>query len=432
MRKLNTRAAIALAVVSAFLAIAPGAMAADPGTVEFTGTTETYMPTSPTITWMTWGGFSSAQCQLSKLGSSPSTPYPSTNCTTVLPNAPTVNSTSAPAVTSYSWDLSTLAGGDGIYRVTYTAAFTSYPAVTATRDFVVDTVTPTITASAPTGVTNDNTPQISYQPQDANLDRTECAMDPVDPLNAAEYSVCPASPFSTAPLADGDHKIYIVAYDKLGRLAVVVKGFTIDATGPAIIVTGLSEGEVLTSAWPPLSVSTSDPGTGVMSSSCNYDSNAPTDCGNSGFLNAPLPDGPHRLNVVATDVIGNVSTRTINFTIDTSGGLKQGLIAPRTAKFGVKRGKLKSGKYATTLTVSFAMPAGSTATSCSGSAKLSAAFKKKQLASASPKFKQSGAKCVGTAKLKLSKKFKGKKLLLKLAYKSGPIKAFTLSGTSKL
>ncbi|MGH2959386.1 MAG: Ig-like domain-containing protein [Solirubrobacterales bacterium] len=432
MRFHKVRTPIALAVISAFLAIVPVASAADGDVVFYpSAATTIYLPSAPTLTWAGFGAISSADCALARISPSPATLFSPAACSPAG-NGPTVDTTAAPTQTSYTWNTSPMISADGHYRATYSPDFVSAPDVIATRDFVIDTVSPVVTANAPTGVTNDNTPQISYLSQDTNLDRTECAVDPVDPLDPAEYSVCPASPFSLPALADGEHKIYVVAYDKIERLSATVKVFTVDATGPAINLTGLSEGEVLTSAWPPISVSSNDPGTGVMNTTCAYDSTAPAECSDSVFLNTPLMDGPHTLNIVATDVAGNVSTRTIHFTIDTSGGLKQGLIAPKTAKFAVKRGKLSGSKYATTFTVSFAMPAGSTATSCSGSAKISAVVKKKQIGSASAKFKQSGSKCVATAKTKLSKKFKGKKLALTIAYKSGPIKAFTLRGSGKL
>lgn len=433
MRNLNARAPIAIAIISAFLALAPGALAAEPGEVEFypSAATTVYVPSAPAITWAAFGAITSANCGLTRIIPTAATLFSPASCSSGG-NAPVVDATAAPTQTSYSWNTSSMVSADGHYRVTYSPTFTAFPALNVTRDFVIDTVSPTISASAPTGVTNDNTPQLSYLSQDTNLDRTECAVDPVDPLDPEAYSVCPESPFSLSTLADGEHKIYLVAYDKIARLTVTVKVFTVDATGPAINVAGLSEGEVLTSAWPPISVSSNDPGTGVMGTTCAYDATAPTDCSDSVFLNAPLPDGPHTLSIVATDVAGNVSTRTIRFTIDTTGGLKQGLVAPKSAKFAVKRGKLSGSKYATTLTATFAMPAGSTATSCSGSAKISVVVKKKQIGSASAKFKKSGSKCVATAKTNLSKKFKGKKLALTIAYKSGPIKAFTLRGISKL
>lgn len=408
-------------------------MAANPGDVEFTpGGPTLYLLTAPSINWAAYGALTGATCQFTRTNAPTSTPFPTTSCGAVVANAPVVNTASAPTFTAYAWNTAPLVSGDGAYRVTYTPSFVSFGSPVATRDFVIDSVSPVVTASAPNGVTTDNTPQLGYTMQDVNPDRVECAIDPVDPLDPGSYAVCPPSPYSPPALADGEHTYYVVGYDLAQQLSVAVKVFTVDATGPSILVTGLSEGEILTSAWPPLSVSYSDAGTGAQNATCAYDSNAPTSCNDAGFLNAPLPDGAHTLTVVATDVAGNVSSRVIHFTVDTSGGLTQGLTAPKKAKFAVERGKLSGSKYTARVSMTFAMPAGAPATACKGSAKVRVLVKKKQIGAGSPKFKRSGSACTTTATIKLSKKFKGKKLSIRFAYNSGPIKAFTLSGNARL
>jgi hypothetical protein len=434
----RARLPIALAIISVFMAFASSASAAqDPGTVEFYPPSGTFVLHDPptAILWREFGDFTSATCAVSKLSPTTATPYPAASCATVMSHSPVVDNAAAPSSVGYTWDMTPFATSDGVYRLTYTVNFTSYPPVTATRDFTIDTSDPSLTASAPMGISNDNTPQITYDAVDTNLDWVHCKLDPTDladPNAAATYPVCPASPFSLSPLPDGDHTYYVIARDKAGNADAELLQFTIDATGPAIIVSGVSEGEVLTSAYATISVSTTDAVTGVSSTSCSYDSVAPSGCSDPAFVNPPLADGAHTLHVSATDLAGNVSSRAINFSVDTTGGLKQGLVAPKTAKFTAKRGKLKGTKYPTTVSVSFALAAGAPKTACSGSAKINVLVGKKQIGSASAKFKLIGAKCVATGKPKISKKFKGKKAKIAFAYKSGPIKAFTLYGSAKL
>jgi hypothetical protein len=435
MRKPALCTPIALAVISAFLVFVPAAMAANPGDVEFNPAPSTplYVTSAPSIQWAEYGAIGSASCTLSKISLPTSTLFPTGLCTSGS-HPPVVSSVSGGL--GYLWNTSSMITTDGTYRVTYVANFSTFPQVTVNRDFVVDGTKPVITASAPLGVTTDNTPQVGYSVDDVNPDpdpgATLCAVDPVDPLDAGSYAVCPASPYSLPTLTDGEHKFWVVAYDLAQNLSVAVKNFTIDATGPAITITGLSEGEVLTTAWPSLSVSSTDAGTGVLNTTCAYDATAPTLCSDANFLNTPLPEGAHTLNVVASDVAGNVSRRVIHFTVDTTGGLTQGLVAPKAAKFAVKRGKLKGGKYPTTFTIIFALPVGAPTSGCSGSAKINIVVKKKQIGSASPKFKPTGGKCVATGTAKLASKFKGKKAKIGFAYKNGPIKAFTLYSTGKL
>jgi hypothetical protein len=431
MRKLNVRTPAALAVISAFLAFVPAASAANPGEVEFqpaAGTT-LYSTSAPSIQWAEYGALDSASCTLSKLAPSAATLFPTGSCTGGS-HPPVVSPTSGGL--SYLWNTASLISTDGTYRVTYVATFNAFPQVTVQRDFVVDTIAPFVDATAPNGVTADNTPEVGYTFQDTNPDEVICAVDPVDPEARSSYSTCPGSPYSLPPLSDGEHKFYVVGFDLAQHLSVAVRTFTVDATGPLVTITGLSEGEVLTTAWPPLSVSATDPGTGVFETRCSYDATALTYCSDSNFLNAPLPEGAHTLNVVSTDVAGNVTTRAIHFTVDTSGGLTQGLVAPKTATFKVKRGKLKGAKYATTFTITFSLAPRAPSTACRGSAKINVMVKKKQIGSTSAKFKPTGGKCAATGTAKLSKKYKNKKAKIGFAYKSGPIKAFTLYGSGKL
>lgn len=296
---------------------------------------------------------------------------------------------------------------------------------------------PVVTASAPTGMTTDSTPLVGYTVYDPDfdIDRVLCAVDPVTPINPAVlegFTPCPASPYTLGPLADGSHDFFVVAQDAVGNFGYALRSFATDATGPVITVVGISEGQRLTDAWPPVSVNVSDPGTGVSSTSCAYDSGAPAGCSSSRFVNEPLSDGNHTLNVFASDGAGNVSSHAVRFSVEVPGRWKPSLAPPKKAKFKIKRGKLKGGKYATRLTVAFALPAGSASTSCGGTAKINALVKKKRVAAIRATFKTSGSDCVATAKAKIAKKFKGKKLSLSLAYASGPIRAFTVRGSGKL
>lgn len=300
-----------------------------------------------------------------------------------------------------------------------------------------EAASPVVTASAPTGMTTDSTPLVGYtvQDPDGDIDRVLCAVDPPTPINPsvlAGFTPCPASPYTLSPLPDGNHSFFVVAQDLVGNFGYALRTFATDATGPAITVGGVAEGQRFTDAWLPITVSASDPGTGVASTSCAYDGSTPTGCNSAAFVNQPLLDGQHTLDVVASDHAGNVSSRTVGFSVEVPGRWKPSLAPPKKAKFKVKRGKLKRGKYATRLTVAFRKPVGSTASSCKGSAKLKAQVKKKRVATVRVKFRTTRKSCVATANAKISKRYKGKKLSLKLAYSSGPIRAFTVRGTGKL
>lgn len=294
---------------------------------------------------------------------------------------------------------------------------------------------PVVTISAPSGFTADNTPLAAYTVQEVSLDRVICAVDPPLPIVPgvfAGFTPCPASPYSMSPIPDGSHSYFVVAQDTSGNYGYGLKYFSSDATAPTITVTGLSEGQLVANAWPAVSVTTADPGTGVQAATCAYDAAAPLECNDVGFVSTPLSDGPHTLNVLAVDRAGNASSRAIRFTVEVPGRWKPSLAAPKKAKFSIKRGKLRSGKYASTMAAKFAVPGGSSASSCRGKATIKALAKKKKVGVASVKFKKSGASCLASAKVKVAKKYKGKKLSLTLSYATGPISPFTVKGTAKL
>lgn len=436
MRFLNVvrGAAVALA---ASLALAPAALAGDPGTVEFTSPPDgAYLTYAPSVQWTEYGGLVAApQCKFERTAPSATTIFAAQPCSSGALNAPGQgDQTNFPTSISWNWATSPMVAsyGDGTYKVTFTAYFTSYPDQTATRTFTVDTVDPTVSASAPVGITADNTPEITYSVTDANPGTTFCAVDPDFPASLAEYTACPSSPFSMSPLSDGDHNLWIVHEDLAGNTGSVTKSFSVDATPPEITVTGLSNGQVLTTAQPTINVAAQDAGTGVAQTTCSWDGTAPVGCSDAIFANAVLTDGPHVLEVSSSDVIGNSRTLTITFSVDTTAGLKQGLIAPKSGKFKLKRGKLKRGKYGASVTSTFALPAGGNAKSCSGTAYLRLTLKKRIVASAKVRWKASGASCVATGAPKVPAKFRGKKLTLTLDYKNGPIKAFRISGSAKL
>lgn len=299
-----------------------------------------------------------------------------------------------------------------------------------------DAANPVVTASAPSGMTADPSPWVGYSVQDADGDiaRVLCAVDPppVNPAVLAGFTPCPASPYRLSPLADGNHNFFVVAQDVAGNFGYALRNFSTDATGPAITIGGVAEGQRFTDAWLPITVSASDPGTGVVATSCAYDGATPSGCAAPSFVNQPLLDGEHVLNVAASDHAGNVSSRSVRFSVKVPGRWKPRLTAPKKAKFKIKRGKLKRGKYATRVTVVFAKPSGSTASSCKGSAKIKVLVKKKRVARVRVKFRATRKSCVATAKAKISKRYRGKKLSLKLSYASGPIRAFTVRGTRKL
>ena len=283
-----------------------------------------------------------------------------------------------------------------------------------------------VTASAPNGVTTDNTPQLGYTKPDVNPDRVECTIDPVDPLSPASYTVCPAIRSRRPRSPTASTSCTSSGYDLAQRLSVAVKVFTIDSTGPAITVTGISEGEVIASAWPPISVSwtTAAPErrAGPARTTRQYRQAART----------RLPQRPALRRCAHAQRRRHGSGRQRHHPHGQlhdrhSGGLTSGPCGTEvSAKFAVKSGKLKGAKYPTASRSHSPCPPGSPANASAAEAQGSTSCQEEavgccerevqadQLVSASPPGRRSCRRST-----------RARRLSIVLAYKSGPIKAFT-------
>lgn len=431
MSFLSLRFAGALATFAACLVFAAPAGATNSNnTVSFTSPDDgAVLAAAPTVTWTADGAFQEApDCEVTLAGTG--------SIFNDLCGGSLIGSDYPNGIYNFSWDTTSLIEpeGDGTYTVTFRPAWLNAGgATTFSRTFTVDTVAPTVYADGPSGPINDNTPTVGFIVYDANPGTSYCAVDPADSSDPADYEICPADSFDLAALSDGPHSFWILHRDLAGRIGSASKSFTVDATPPAISVSGVAQGEVLTSAYAAVSVGATDgSGSGLTTLGCWWDDGAVRSCNDTQFVNSVLVDGAHTLHVEATDALGNTATAAIAFSVDTTGGLKQGLAAPKRGSFKLKRGKLRSGKYAVTLTTTFATPAGGAKADCKGTATTRVLLKKKQLTSGKIKWKAAGGKCTATAAVKLKKSYRGKKLTVILDYKNGPIKAFRLSKTLKL
>lgn len=383
----------------------------------------------PSMGWSIVGNIVYADCAFERVTPSPVN-YATPDCGfTPSPGMPDVDLSMAPASFGLSWDVGGMVSMDGTYRLYGDAGFTAIEPASFSRTFTLDSVDPLVAVTGPLGWTNDPTPDVGFSITDANPGTTKCGYDATGPSDPA-LGVCASSPPSLPALADGTHTFWAVHTDLAGNVASASKTFDVDATAPSISITGVAQGQVLEQAMMGVSVEASDAGAGLSALSCAWDGGALGSCTSTDFTSAILADGSHTLTAVASDQLGNTNTQTIAFSVDTTAGIKQGLIAPKTGTFKIKRGALKRGKYAATMTTMFSTPAGGDAKSCSGTAATRVLLKKKQLGSAKVKFKAAGAKCTATSALKLSKKYKGKKLTLVLDYKNGPIKAFRITSRS--
>jgi uncharacterized repeat protein (TIGR01451 family) len=113
----------------------------------------------------------------------------------------------------------------------------------------------------------------------------------------------------TTITAEGDYTLIAMAADTAGNSVRQERRFTIDKTGPAITITGVSDGSIGNSAVTPV-FSATDPHLGTVAVTLN----------DQPFTSGTVitAEGSYTLTVTATDTCGNNSTQTVRFTIDTT------------------------------------------------------------------------------------------------------------------
>jgi hypothetical protein len=146
------------------------------------------------------------------------------------------------------------------------------------------------------------------------LDHYEIRIDASSWLNVQD-----ATEYVTPSLSEGIHTVIVKIFDSDGRNDSVGHSFVIDSNAPSLSITYPAEGSIhsvnnFTMEWV-----ANDTGTGISSYSIGIDGE-PTLVG-SGMLYYDLPslsDGRHQLIVTAMDKIGNMVTRSVTVTIDTT------------------------------------------------------------------------------------------------------------------
>ncbi|MGZ4308066.1 MAG: Ig-like domain-containing protein [Gaiellaceae bacterium] len=175
----------------------------------------------------------------------------------------------------------------------------------ASRSFTLDTGPPETTIdSGPSGLTNDATPTFAFSASEPSS--YECRID------SAAFTAC-SSPWTSAPLADGQHTFEVRATDGVGHTDATpaIRQFTLDTVPPGAQIDSGPSG--LTGDPTPTFTFSSEPGASFQ---CRVDSGAFAGC-SSPYTTSALADGAHTFQVRAIDTAGNVGAAVSrSFTID--------------------------------------------------------------------------------------------------------------------
>lgn len=186
----------------------------------------------------------------------------------------------------------------------------------ASYDFTVDTVAPTVTLTAPSGLTNDDTPMLNISIDDASpIATADCRIVPVGPTGTAVTVPCEDGA-SLPHLDDGTYQIYAdPVIDAAGNASTTAGPiFDVDATGPTLEVT--SPTGTIGMTMPQILYSASDPN-GIALRECRAD-NSPwsSGCVDGAFWAGGLNEGPHTMYVRVTDAAGNATVDETSFMVD--------------------------------------------------------------------------------------------------------------------
>jgi hypothetical protein len=167
--------------------------------------------------------------------------------------------------------------------------------------------------------TNDATPTFAFSSSD-ELATFECAVDGAPPVSCS-------SPYTTVPLADGPHALWVRATSKAGRVGSwAVRAFTVDTTAPETVLVTAPPAQT-TNRTPMFEFIASEAG---ATFECSVNGGAFAACA-SPWSPGPLLLGPHRVAVRALDALGNadLSPATADFTVADAVALEPpGLPAP--------------------------------------------------------------------------------------------------------
>ncbi|MGH3371024.1 MAG: Ig-like domain-containing protein, partial [Nocardioidaceae bacterium] len=171
----------------------------------------------------------------------------------------------------------------------------------ATQTFSLDATPPdTIIDSGPSGPINDTTPSFSFHSTEASS-TFECSVDQGTP----SFGACsgPGASHTPASLADGNYTFRVQATDQAGNTdqSPAIRSFTVDTIPPETTIDSGPSG-LTNDTTPTFEFSSNEPGS---SFGCRVDGVGAFTLCTSPITLAPLSDGFHSFEVVATDQATN-------------------------------------------------------------------------------------------------------------------------------
>lgn len=207
--------------------------------------------------------------------------------------------------------------GAHVFQVRASDQYGNVDATPATYSWNIDTAAPpppVISVPSTDIFTNDSTPSVSGSAEPNTLVRV---YDGAVQIGTANVNSSGAWAIGDPSLTDGAHSITARAYDAAGNISSdsVARVITVDTVNPVLEITGPAEEARVGSATPTITFSATDDA--PVSITCSVDGGASTAC-TSPWTTPTLADGPHTIDLIATDAAGNQVSDQRNLTVDTT------------------------------------------------------------------------------------------------------------------
>jgi parallel beta-helix repeat protein len=186
-----------------------------------------------------------------------------------------------------------------------------------TVTFMVDTIAPSVQILAPSSgeIITSISLDIEWQGSDTGTGISSyfISIDGSDWINMAY-----ATSYHIASIDEGEHEVRVRLVDNGTNEAIATIGFYIDISGPALTIGSPLEDAALNSSDVIIEWSGQDAGSGIDHFEISVDSSSWIDVGTStSYAVNDLVEGQHKLEIVAFDNAGFMTSESINFTIDT-------------------------------------------------------------------------------------------------------------------
>ncbi|MDQ1694661.1 MAG: large repetitive protein, partial [Frankiaceae bacterium] len=219
---------------------------------------------------------------------------------------------------SVTLDLTGPGGVDGDFTVSVIATDSLGNAGSAGHaGYTLDITAPTApTVTAPSSPGTDRTPTFDVDEPDAGVTYTCTVTGPAAVVPVV--SCGPTTTLNLAGLPDGTYTLKIVVKDAVGNKVTVTVDYVLDTTAPTTPTVTGSHGPAR-NRTPAFTVTEPDADATLTCSVTGPSAAAVTACGSSMVLDlSGAADGDYVLSVTATDPLGNASTTTFTYTLDTT------------------------------------------------------------------------------------------------------------------